>query len=91
MREEHRAMPLVSAQCEFLAPAAHGDRCEVRSRIARFGGKSFVVEHEIVRSDDVVLAKGSETRVWGRYVAGPGSALKGESIPQELKARFRAT
>ena len=51
MRAEHLAMPLVSAQCEFLFPAEHGDRCEVRSRIARFGGKSFVVEHEVVRGD----------------------------------------
>src|SRR5437764_53292 len=45
MKREHIAMPLVSAQCEFLAPAVHGDRCEVRSRIGRFGGKSFTVEH----------------------------------------------
>jgi len=84
------SMPLVGAECKFLAPALHGDRCEVRSRIARFGGKSFVVAHEVVRADGVVLAKGHETRVWGRYVAGPGSALKGEPIPEELKSRFRA-
>ena len=45
-----------------------------------------------VRSPDpgVVLAKGKETRVWGRYVNGPGSPLKGETIPDELKSRFRA-
>jgi len=90
MREEHMAMPLVSAACEFLAPAAHGDRCEVRSRIARFGGKSFVVAHDIVRNDGVVLAKGQETRVWGRYVSGPGTPLKGETIPEDIKQRFRA-
>ena len=85
------AMPLVSAQCEFIAPATHGDRCEVRSRIERFGGKSFVVEHEVVRADGTLLAKGKETRVWGRYVNGPGSPLKGETIPDELKLRFRST
>ena len=84
------AMPLVSAACEFLAPAAHGDRCEVRSRIVRFGGKSFIVEHDIVRSDGAVLAKGKETRVWGRYVDGPGTPLKGEVISEEIKDRFRA-
>src|SRR5205085_4684356 len=50
MHAEQRSMPLVSANCQFLAPAEHGDRCEVRSRIARFGGKSFVVAHDIVRS-----------------------------------------
>lgn len=90
MKREHMAMPLVSAQCEFLAPAVHGDRCEIRSRIARFGGKSFTVEHDIVRADGTPLAKAQETRVWGRYVGGPGTPLKGETIPEEVKARFRA-
>jgi len=90
MRNEHLSMPLVSADCQFLFPAAHGDRCEVRSRIARFGGASFVVAHEIVRDDGTTLAKGSETRVWGRFADGPGTPLKGEKIPDEVKALFRA-
>jgi YbgC/YbaW family acyl-CoA thioester hydrolase len=90
MREEHLAMPLVSADCKFLAPATHGDRCEVRSRIGRFGNASFVVAHDIVRADGVKLAQGSETRVWGRYVDGPGTPLKGQVIPEEVKALFRA-
>ena len=90
MKREHIAMPLVSAQCEFLAPAVQGDRCEVRSCITRFGGKSCTVEHEIVRSDGTPLAKAQETRVWGRYVGGPGTPLKGETIPEDVKARFRA-
>ena len=90
MRQEHMAMPLVSADCQFLAPAVHGDRCEVRSRIARFGGKSFVVEHDIRRSDETSLAKAKETRVWGRYVDGPGTPMKGQTISDEVKARFRA-
>ena len=90
MRAEHVAMPLVSAECQFLFPAEHGDHCEVRSRVTRFGGKSFVVEHDIVRSDGTALAKGKETRVWGRHIEGPGSPLKGETIPEELKAKFRA-
>ena len=90
MRAEHRAMPLVSAECQFLAPAEHGDRCEVRSRIARFGGKSFIVAHEVVRVDGTALAKGTETRVWGRYIGGPGTPMKGETILEVIKALFRA-
>jgi acyl-CoA thioesterase FadM len=82
-------MPLVSADCRFLAPAHPGERCEVRSRIARFGGKSFTVGHDIVRADATELAKGSETRVWGRYAGGPGTPLKGEAIPEAVKALFR--
>ena len=90
MRAEHRSMPLVAAECEFKNPAEQEDRCEVRSRIMRWGGKSFVVSHEVIRENGVLLAKGSETRVWGRYVNGPGSTLKGEPISEELKALFRA-
>src|SRR3954464_3391784 len=90
MRAEHRSMPLVSADCQFISPAEHGDRCEVRSRIGRFGGKSFVVAHDVVRSDGIALAKAKETRVWGRYVEGPGTPMKGQTIPEDLKARFRA-
>ena len=91
MRGEQRALPLVGAACEFQRPAEQGDRCEVRSRIERFGGKSLVVAHEAVREDGVLLARGSETRVWGRYAQGPGTPMKGEPIGEELKALFRAT
>ena len=91
MRAEHRAMPLVAADCQFKHPAQHGDHCEVRSRIARWGGKSFVLAHEVLRTDATILASGTETRVWGQYESGPGSTLKGQAIPDALKALFRAT
>ena len=90
MRAEHLAMPLVAANCDFLAPAEQGDHCEVRSRILRFGGKSFALAHDIFRADGAALAKGGETRVWGRFSQGPGSPMKGEQIPEPLKAMFRA-
>ena len=88
MRAEHLAMPLVAADCQFKHPAEQQDRAEVRSRILRWGGKSFVVAHEVVREDGILLAQGSETRVWGRYAEGPGSAMKGEPIGEELKTLF---
>src|SRR4029078_4502897 len=90
MRAEHLAMPLVSAQSEFLVPALQGDRCEVRSRISRFGGESSVIAHEIVRADGAALARGAETRVWGRFSAGPGTPMKGEAIPEDLNELFSA-
>ena len=83
-------MPVVAAQCDFVMPAEPGDRCEVRSRIARWGAKSFVVSHEVVRADGSTLARGSETRVWGRHVAGPGSPIKGQPIGEDVKVLFRA-
>jgi YbgC/YbaW family acyl-CoA thioester hydrolase len=90
MRAEHLAMPLVSADCQFLYPAEQGDQCEVRSRIERIGGKSFVVRHDVQRADGMALAKGSETRVWGKFDNGPGTRLRGVAIPEELIAAFRA-
>lgn len=90
MRAEHLAMPLVGADCQFKHPAQQQDRAEVRSRILRWGGKSFVVGHDVVREDGTRLAQGHETRVWGRYESGPGSPLKGQTISEELKALFRA-
>ena len=90
MIERGQCMPLVGAQCDFVTPAEPGDRCEVRSRIARWGAKSFVVSHEVVRDDGTTLARGSETRVWGRHVAGPGSPMKGQVIGEDVKALFRA-
>ena len=49
-----------------------------------------MVAHEVVRVDGMLLATGSETRVWGRYENGPGSPMKGQTISEELKALFRA-
>ena len=90
MRAEGRSMPLVAAESEFIHPAEQADRCEVRSKIERFGGKSFVVVHEAARLDGIVLARGKETRVWGRHVDGPGSPMKGEAIGEDIKVLFRA-
>jgi 4-hydroxybenzoyl-CoA thioesterase len=91
MKAEGRSMPLVAASCEFKHPAEQEDRCEVRSHISRWGGKSFVVSHDVVRlADSLLLAQGSETRVWGRYENGPGTPLRGQPIDDALKALFRA-
>lgn len=90
MRAEHLAMPLVSADCEFLFPAEQGDRCEVRSSIEHFGGKSFTVAHEVQREDGMALARGAEKRVWAKFEGGPGTRLHGQTIPEDLKAAFRA-
>ena len=88
MRAEHLAMPLVAADCQFKHPAEQQDRAEVRSRIRSWGSKSFVVAHDVVREDGVLLAQGSETRVWGRYAEGPGSPMKGVPIGEDIKALF---
>jgi 4-hydroxybenzoyl-CoA thioesterase len=89
LRAEHRSMPLVQAECRIQGIAEQQDRCEVRSRIARWGGKSFVVAHDVLREDGTPLAQGSETRVWGRHENGPGTPIKGQPISEDMKALFR--
>jgi hypothetical protein len=44
----------------------------------------------VVREDGVLLAEGTETRVWGRYENGPGSPLRGQEIGAALKDLCRA-
>lgn len=89
IKSEGFALPLVSASAEFRHPAEQGDRCELRSRIARFGGKSFVVSHEVARADGTLMATGTETRVWGKFADGPGTPMKGQTIDEAMKTLFR--
>jgi len=88
-QKEGIRFPAVHVACNFEAPPEQGERCEIVSRIARFGSKSFVVAHDVVRADGVRLASGSETRVWGRFVAGEGASMKGEVIPDAVRELFR--
>lgn len=87
IRAENYTLPLVDSQCGFIASPTFGDECEVVSHISKWGRSSFTVSHEIVMAaDGKLLARGSESRVWCRYSAGPGSALKSEAIPAEVRA-----
>ena len=87
IRAEAVTMPLVDAQCAFLASPTFGDECEVHSHVSRAGRSSFTVSHEVVRvGDGTLLARGTESRVWCRYAAGPGSPLKSVPLPDDLRA-----
>ena len=91
MRTEHFTLPLVSAECTFVSSPTFGDECEVRSHVELWGRSSFTVKHEIVLLDSQrPLARGSESRVWCRYEAGPGSRLHGVRIPEQVRAALGA-
>jgi 4-hydroxybenzoyl-CoA thioesterase len=91
MRGEHFTMPLVDAQCTFLSSPQFGDEVEVRSHVSKAGRSSFTVSHEFVTAPDGrVLARGLEARVWCRYQAGPGSPLKSEPLPDDLRQALAA-
>ena len=91
MRAEHFSLPLVESRCEFLSSPLFGDEIEIRSQVSKWGRSSFAVSHEFaIAGDGRLLARGSESRVWCRYEAGPGSPLKSVAIPGEVRAALGA-
>jgi YbgC/YbaW family acyl-CoA thioester hydrolase len=86
MRAGQFTLPLVDSGCAFIASPTWGDECELLSQVSRWGRSSFTVSHDIVMAaDGRVLARGSESRVWCRYTAGPGSALASVPIPEDVR------
>lgn len=91
MRAEHFSLPLVDSRCEFLSSPLFGDEIEIRSQVSKWGRSSFSLAHEfVIAKDSRLLARGSESRVWCRYEAGPGSPLKSVPIPDEVRAALGA-
>jgi 4-hydroxybenzoyl-CoA thioesterase len=87
IRDDKVSMPLVHAECDFVRSPTFGDLIEIRSQVTRWGRSSFSIGHEFVLAGDgSVLARGSESRVWCRYEAGPGSALRGIRVPEDMRA-----
>ncbi|MBA2673680.1 acyl-CoA thioesterase [Ramlibacter sp.] len=87
MRAEQFTLPLVDSACAFIASPTWGDECVVLSEVSRWGRSSFTVSHEIaMAADGRVLARGSESRVWCRYTAGPGTPLASIAIPDAVRA-----
>ena len=91
MRAEHFSLPLVDSRCEFLSSPLFGDEIEIRSQVARWGRSSFSVAHEfVIAKDGRLLARGSESRVWCRYEAGPGSPLRSVPMPDDVRTALGA-
>jgi 4-hydroxybenzoyl-CoA thioesterase len=87
MRDEHFSLPLVDSRCQFFASPVFGESIELRSKVTKWGTSSFSLEHDFVAaSDGRQLARGTESRVWCRYEAGPGSPLKSVPVPADVRA-----
>jgi len=91
MRADNYSLPLVDSRCEFMSSPAFGDEIEVRSQVSKWGRSSFTLSHEfVIAKDGRMLARGSESRVWCRYEAGPGTPLKSVPVPQDVRAALGA-
>ena len=80
-------IPMVDTRAKFIVPSRYGDDIVIESRVSRFGGSSFDVEHRVLRGTSLAI-EGFETRVWaGPDPANPG-AIKGAKIPADVVAAF---
>jgi 4-hydroxybenzoyl-CoA thioesterase len=80
-------IPLVEAQARFLVPSQFGEAIIVESRVSKWGRSSFSVHHKLLKGD-VLAVEVVEKRVWVAQLAGRSIRYQGQTIPQEVKARF---
>jgi 4-hydroxybenzoyl-CoA thioesterase len=80
-------IPLVEASAEFRAPASFGETVVVESQIVEWGKTSFRVEHKLYKGSVLGVA-GREKRVWTVRDANARNGMRGEPVPEEVKARF---
>jgi 4-hydroxybenzoyl-CoA thioesterase len=81
-------IPMVDTRAKFIVPSRYGDDIVFESRVARFGGSSFDIEHRVFRDGGVLAIEGFETRVWAGPDPGRPGAIKGAKIPAAVKAAF---
>lgn len=80
-------IPMVDTRAKFIIPSRYGDDIEIESRVSRFGGTSFDIEHRVLRGTTLAI-EGFETRVWaGPDPSNPGK-IKGYKIPAEIVTAF---
>ena len=80
-------IPMVDTRAKFIVPSRYGDDIVIESRVSRFGGSSFDIEHRVLRGS-ILAIEGFETRVWaGADPDKPGS-IKGYKIPAEVITAF---
>ena len=76
---------VVSATCNFRRQVHHPASLEVGVRTTEIGRKSFTLEYELVRREDVeTVADGSSVVVWVDYAEG-----KAIPLPEALKVKIR--
>jgi 4-hydroxybenzoyl-CoA thioesterase len=82
-------IPMVDTRARFLAPSRFGDDVVVESSISEWRRSSFDVQHKLFKAE-VLAVECSETRVWAaRSKSNPG-AIEGQTVPQDVIARFGA-
>jgi len=86
---DFRGVPLVKASATFRAPARVGDLLTLSTRVARFGNRSFDLEHRFFLADALIV-EGAQTRVWGHAAPGHPDALRALVVPDDVRAALSA-
>lgn len=84
---EVAGMPLVDAGATFIRAVRWRDKLAIHSRVTRWNGKRFEVEH-LVHRGDTLCARGTEMRVWATRHPDYPERLKGRAVPADVIARF---
>jgi 4-hydroxybenzoyl-CoA thioesterase len=82
-------IPMVDTRARFLAPSRFGDDVMVESSISEWGRSSFDVQHKLFRGE-VLAVECFETRVWAVRSQSNAEKIEGQTIPDEVKAKFRS-
>ena len=80
-------IPMVDTRAKFIVPSRYGDDIVIESRVSRFGGSSFDVEHCVLRGTTRAI-EAFETRVWAGPDPDKPGAIKGVKIPAAVIAAF---
>jgi 4-hydroxybenzoyl-CoA thioesterase len=80
-------IPMIDTRAQFYAPSSFGDVVTVETRIVEWGRSSFRVEHKLYNGE-VLGAECAEKRVWTVRDPQSKKGMRGETIPEEVKARF---
>lgn len=80
-------IPMVDTGARFMIPSRWGETIRIESHVSEWKRSSFDVKHRVFKEDQLAI-EAWETRVWvGRHPDDP-DRIKGQTIPDEVKARF---
>jgi 4-hydroxybenzoyl-CoA thioesterase len=78
--------PLVDLHVKFIGAARWGDRLTIRTSIREWRAKTFVMQHEVMRADQLLLVC-QEIRVFVQRVGPEPTDLRAVPVPATLRAQ----
>ncbi|WP_018130324.1 acyl-CoA thioesterase [Effusibacillus pohliae] len=84
MLEQKISFPLIDAGCTCYKPLYFNDEIRVVTRIAEVNNKTFKMEHEVYRGDELT-GKGYEVRGWVSFAE---EKIKAHPIPEDARKKL---